>query len=244
MLWRATRPTWPRPSDPGAGGPGGRPAGGSAGDATEAPTVRRFAIHPGVAEAGRAAAGEGIRAAVDVELAAFWNTLFQAGLERESAGGGSMVTLAGRRAAPYLMRRQEWGRARALLERVLHRDQSPATVAAVLPMLGRIAEATKGTEAGLSGQVLARALLAAGRRDEAEARMREVVARAAACGNHRLASGMAAYLINLLRDTGRAEEALGLVETRKVATRQAGLGPWWQLLDEGQRLQLLRPRPV
>ena len=42
------------------------------GDATEAPTVRHFAIHPGVAEAGRAAAGEGIQAAVDVELAAFW----------------------------------------------------------------------------------------------------------------------------------------------------------------------------
>ena len=47
------------------------------GDATEAPTVRHFAIHPGVAEAGRAAAGEGIQAAVDVELAAFWNTLFR-----------------------------------------------------------------------------------------------------------------------------------------------------------------------
>ena len=116
------------------------------GDATEAPTVRHFAIHPGVAEAGRAAAGEGIQAAVDVELAAFWNTLFQGGLERESAGGGGLVTLAGRRAAPYLMRRQEWGLASVLLERVLQRDKSPATVAAVLPMLGRIAEATKGTD--------------------------------------------------------------------------------------------------
>ena len=216
-----------------------RPAA-PAGDATEAPTVRHFAIHPGVAEAGRAAAGEGIQAAVDVELAAFWRAVFEAGLEQESAGGGGMVTLAGRRAAPYLMRRQEWGLASELLERVLQRDKSPATVAAVLPMLGRIAEATKGTDRELvDAGVLARAFLAAGRRDEAEARMREVVARAAECGDHRLASGMAGYLINLLRDTGRAEEALGLVATMKEATRQAGLGPWTQLSDEGMRLQLL-----
>jgi len=210
------------------------------GDAAEAPTVRHFAIHPGVAEAGCAAAGEGIQAAVDIELAAFWNTLFQRGLKQESAGGGSMVTLSGRRAAPYLMRRQEWSLAGWLLEQVLHRDQSPATVAAVLPMLGRIAEATKGTDLELSvATVLARALLTAGRRDEAEARLREVVARAAECGDHRLASAAAANLINLLRQTGRAEEALGLLETKKEATRQAGLGPWTQLLDEGMRLQLL-----
>ena len=84
-----------------------------------------------------------------------------------------------------------------------------------------------------------RAFLAAGRRDEAEARMREVLARAAECGDHRLASATAGDLINLLRDTGRAEEALGLVETKKEATRQAGLGPWTQLLDEVRRLQLL-----
>jgi len=210
------------------------------GDATEAPTVRHFAIHPGVAEAGRAAAGDGIQAAVDVELAAFWNTLFQAGLERESAGGGGMVTLAGRRAAPYLLRRQEWGRASVLLERVLQRESSPATVAAVLPMLGRIAEATKGTDRELvDAGKLASAFLAAGRRDEAEARLPEILARAAECGDHRLASNAAGYLINLLEDTGRAEEALGLVETKKEATRQAGLGPWTQLLDEVTRLRLL-----
>ncbi|MGO8960242.1 MAG: hypothetical protein ACLQFR_23160 [Streptosporangiaceae bacterium] len=193
-----------------------------------------------MAEAGRAAAGEGIQAAVDVELAMFWRTLFQAGLERESEGGGGLVTLAGRRAAPYLMRRQEWGLASTLLEQVLQRDESPATVGAVLPMLGRIAEATKGTDRELvDAGVLARAFLAAGRRDEAEARMREGLARAAECGNHRLASGMAGDLISLLRDTGRVKEALGLVETKKVATRQAGLGLWTQLFDEVRRLQLL-----
>ena len=216
-----------------------RPAA-STGGATEAPTVRHFAIHPGVAEAGRAAAGESIQAAVDIELAAFWDTQFRGGLERESEGGGGLVTLAGRRAAPYLMRRQEWGRASALLERVLQRDESPATVAAVLPMLEWIAEATKGTDRELvDAGKLASAFLAAGRRDEAEARLPEILARAAECGDHRLASNAAGYLINLLRDTGRAEEALGLVASKKEATRQAGLGPWTQLLDDVTRLQLL-----
>jgi tetratricopeptide (TPR) repeat protein len=210
------------------------------GDATEPPRVRHFAIHPGVAEAGRAAAGEGIQAAVNVELAAFWDTLYWGGLERESEGGGGMVTLSGRRAAPYLMRRQEWGRAGAMLEQALQRDQSPATVAAVLPMLGRIAEATKGTDKELvcAGE-LALAFEAARRRDEAEARLRELLARAAACGGHRPAWVAAEHLISLLRNTGRAEEALGLVETMKEDTRQAGLGPWTQLLTDVKRLELL-----
>ena len=229
------------PRAPGAGGPGGRAAGGShrrRHRGADGPCY--FAIHPGVAEAGRAAAGEGIQAAVDVELATFWRAVFNAGLERESAGGGGLVTLAGRRAAPYLMRRQEWGLASTLLEQVLYRDQSPATVAAVLPMLGRIAEATKGTdrELGVAG-VLAQAFLSAGRRDEAEARLREILVRAAERGDHQVASAAAGYLINLLRDAGRAEEALGLVASKKEATRQAGLGPWTQLLDEVMRLQLL-----
>jgi len=69
--------------------------------------------------------------------------------------------------------------------------------------------------------------------------MREGLARAAECGDHRLASAKAGDLINLLRSSGRAEEALGLVETKKEATRQAGLGPWTQLLDDVTRLQLL-----
>ena len=165
---------------------------------------------------------------------------FSAGLERESAGGGGLVTLAGRRAAPYLMRRQEWGLASKFLQQVLARDDSHATVGAVLPMLGRIAEATKGTDRELEDAgLLASAFRAAGRRDEAEARLRELLARAAECGNHRVASAAAGYLINLLRSSGRAEEALGLVETMKEATRQAGLGLWTQLLDEVTRLQLL-----
>ena len=178
------------PRAPGAGGPGGRAAGGShrrRHRGTDGPSLRdpsgRGRGGPRRGRRGHPGGG-GCRAGGLLEI-----RCFEAGLERESAGGGGMVTLAGRRAAPYLMRRQEWGLASVLLEQVLQRDQSPATVAAVLPMLGRIAEATKGTDRELvDAGVLARAFLAAGRRDEAEARMREVLARAAECGDHRLAS--------------------------------------------------------
>jgi hypothetical protein len=62
---------------------------------------------------------------------------------------------------------------------------------------------------------------------------------AAERGDFRLASATAGDLINLLMDTGRAEQALGLVDRTKDYTRRAGLGPWTQLGDEGRRLQLL-----
>jgi hypothetical protein len=52
-----------------------RAADGS--DAEEAEAV--FAIHPGVAEAGRRAAGSAVQAAVDAELAAYWHSAYQHG---------------------------------------------------------------------------------------------------------------------------------------------------------------------
>jgi tetratricopeptide (TPR) repeat protein len=210
------------------------------GDAAAAPAVRTFAIHPGVAEAGRAAAGDRIQAAVDTELSEFWVANFRRGIERETEGDGGLVTLAGRRGAPYLMRRQDWRSATILLERVLGRDWSLATVAAVLPLLDRIVEATKGTDGELiNAGVLAKGLWLAGRIAEAEARTREILARATERGEDRVASVAAGALINLLRQTGRAEEALGVVETRKEFIRRAGLGPWTELGDDVMRLQLL-----
>jgi CHAT domain len=211
-----------------------------AGEGTQASVNRHFVIHPGVTEAGRTAAAAGLQAAVDTELADFWRGGFHAGCDRESEGGSSLVVLAGRRAAPYLLRRQEWDLAGTLLEGVIQRDTSPVTVAAVLPMLVRIAEVTKGTDWELIyAGVLARALWVAGRGDEAEVRMREIAARATKCGQYSAASAVSGYLIDLLRDAGRAEEALDLVDTKKEASRRAGLGPWTQLLDDVLRLQLL-----
>jgi tetratricopeptide (TPR) repeat protein len=197
-------------------------------------------IHPGVAEAGREHAGKACQAATDGEMAAFWRAASRAGERQEMQGGGPMILRAGRSAAPYLMRRQQWYTASALLDRVITRDASPQTVAAVLPLLRRIAEATSGTEKGLEdARVLARTLRALGQVDEAEKMMREVVRETEERGQFRTATAAAGDLINLLRARGRSKEALEFVDKKKELSRRAGLGAWTQLADEGQRLQIL-----
>ena len=199
-----------------------------------------YRIHPGVAEAGRDHAGEACQAATDEEMATFWSAAFGAGVRQEMHGGGPMILRAGRSAAPYLMRRQQWDAASTLLEQVIGRDQSPQTVAAVLPLLRRIAEATSGSERGLiDAGVLARTLFALGQVEEAEKMMREVVREAEERGQFRTASGVAGDLINLLHARGRSKDALDFVDKMKEQTRRAGLGPWTQLGDEVQRLQIL-----
>jgi hypothetical protein len=74
---------------------------------------------------------------------------------------------------------------------------------------------------------------------EAEAQLREVLDRAVAQQLFDLASAAAGELVNLLADAGRLAEALAVAEQKAELTRRAGLGPWTQLLDRGQRLQLL-----
>jgi tetratricopeptide (TPR) repeat protein len=199
----------------------------------------RYLLHPGVAAAGRAAAGAGFQAAVDEELAAFWVRGFQVGIKREGEELGWLVLRAGRSATPYLLRRQQWNQAGSLLERVLNRDRSPETVAGLLPVLRRIAEATIGTDDELrAGRLLALAL-AEIRPAEAEPQLRGLLATAVAQGHLNVASGLAGDLVDLLRKAGRLDDALALAEQKQTYTRRADLGPWTQLLDEAQRLQIL-----
>ena len=121
-----------------------------------------------------------------------------------------------------------------------HRDQRPETLAFAIPLLRRIGEATAGTERGLLDVgVLARTLMNAGRPAEAEAQLRRCIAAAVAAGQFRLASAVAGDLLNLLRAGGRLPEALTLAGEKAGYSRAAGLGPWSQLADEGQRLQVL-----
>jgi hypothetical protein len=82
-------------------------------------------------------------------------------------------------------------------------------------------------------------LSAAGQIQEAEDILRSLIARCAAEGKFRWASAAAGELFNILLQTGRLKKALELVEEEKAYTRQANLGPWTQLLDEGRRLQAL-----
>jgi hypothetical protein len=199
----------------------------------------RYRAHPGVAEAARQEAGAGFQATVDAELAAYWQTLFWQATMAEGGEASGMVVHAGRAAAPYLLRQGEWAAASGLLEQALMRDQSPATVAALLPLLAQIAQTTQGTDRELiDAGVLARTI---GRVDpvEGERRQRAVLVTAVAQQRYDVASAAAGDLATLLRETGRLREALALVDDLEGYTRRAGLGPWTQLLNRGQRLQLL-----
>jgi len=181
-----------------------------------------YRIHPGVAESGREQADEACRTAADREMAGFRRTMHSAGLREEMQGSGPMILRAGLSAAPYLMRRREWDVASTLLERVTHRDESPGNLASVVPLMRRVAEATKGSDRGLlDGAVLAVMVRLLGQSGEAEGMMREILQEARQRGQFGLANGVAGDLVNLLRSTGRPREALAVVATKKELTRLA-----------------------
>ena len=199
-----------------------------------------YRIHPGVGEAARDHAGKPYQAAADREMAGFWGAAFAAGSAQETQGRGVLLLRAARGRVPYLMRQENWEAAAMMLERVVVRDRSPATVAWVLPLLHRIVKATRNTERGLEDiGLLGRTLAALGQLDEAEKTLREVLSEAESRRQFRTATAMAGDLVNLLKPTGRLKEALEIVDKLKELTRRAALGPWTQLGNEGQRLQIL-----
>ena len=197
-----------------------------------------YRIHPGVAEAIQAATPEPVTAAVDAALAAWWTNLADWAIEQERAGQDTshLVVRAGLAAAPYLLRRHDWNTASTLLEQARHRDgYSPVTAQAVIPSLRHIAEAT-GEPKDLA--VLAGAL----RRvdpSKAETLLRRAYDQITTSGDHRLASSVVGDLVTLLRDQGKLPEALTLINQKIEHTRQARLGPWTQVGDQAQRLQIL-----
>ena len=115
------------------------------------------------------------------------------------------------------------------------RDESPVTVQAVLPALRAIADRTQAPDdlANLASSLV--------RIDPAEAEtlLRAALVQAAADENFKLAATAAGSLSNLLMFAGRLVEALDLASQTAQYSRQAGLGPWSQLADQGQQLQIL-----
>jgi hypothetical protein len=144
-----------------------------------------------------------------------------------------------------MLRRADWDMAAEMLGDVVQRDTTPATIATVLPLLRRIANTTAGTGPGLRLlTLLARVLMNAGRAEEAEGTMRDLIARAEQAGDLHLAWATSNDLGGLLWITGRPEAALSMAEQMADLTRRAGLEPWAQsantrLRNEGRRLQFL-----
>jgi tetratricopeptide (TPR) repeat protein len=198
-----------------------------------------FRIHPGVAEAGRNLVGGEVQQKVDTVLATFWQEVFTQALQAESDEIGPTLVTAGRGAVPYLLRLEKWAAASWLLEEVVRRDRSPGTVQAMLPLLRRIAEATRGRDRELiDASVLAR-VLSWVTPVAAEEQLRDVLDRATDQQRLDIASATAVDLANVLGNSGRLQEALDLAEEARELTRRAGFGPWTQLAGRAIPLRLL-----
>jgi tetratricopeptide (TPR) repeat protein len=194
-----------------------------------------YAVHPGVAAAGRAQAGTPFRDAVDAGAAGYWIAVFRyaSGEDGDGTVRTGLAVRAGLAAVPYLIRRRQWTVAGAMLGSAFGRDPSRANAAAVLPAVEQIA----GHDAVQVG-VLARVLEVLDP-VAAERQWRAYLEAAVARAHYRGASAAAGRLADLCLGSGRLAEALALTEQQAGYTRQAGLGPWTQLLDEVRRLQVL-----
>jgi tetratricopeptide (TPR) repeat protein len=195
----------------------------------------RYIIHPAVAEAGLAGAKEGFRSLVDLEIASFWLSMVDNANDIEIKNMAGMIAEACLRSAPYLMRLGEWTDAAAYLERAMQMDKSPGVISTVLPTIKRIADATVGTgtpNGHAIAVIFARALIFAGRDNEAEKNLRSLLVECVDKSDFKLALGIAAEIFGILYSTGRYEEALSLTEVMEDYTQKAGLGLWTQLSNK------------
>jgi tetratricopeptide (TPR) repeat protein len=199
---------------------------------------QRYTVHPGIAAAGHADAGRGFHDAVDAQVAVYWDAMFRYASGEVGDEGVNTVLLvrAGMAAVPYLVRQGRWTVAAGMLERAFNEDPSRLNAAAMLPAVRQMTE----HDPSLAG-VLARILHVI---DPATAasQMRAFREDAVARGDYRAASVITGELINHCRSSGLLAEALTLANEMAGFSREAGLGPWTQLSDEVQRLQVLSDR--
>jgi hypothetical protein len=206
-----------------------------AGRGEAASEAESYAVHPGVAAAGRAQAGTPFRDAVDTGAAAFWDAVYRdaSGETGDRGTDTRLMVRAGLAALPYLLRRQQWAAAAFMLEGAFVSDPSRANAAAVLPAIQEIA-ARDPARADVLAMVLSVLDPAVGER-QTHAALDAAVAR----GDYMRASLTAGRLAHLCLSGGRLAEALIVAEQTIGYTRRAGLGPWTQLGYEVRRLQVL-----
>ena len=200
----------------------------------EGDSYESCAVHPGVAAAGRAAAGEQFRYFADTEVSGFWATVFgQASGEDGGSVNTAVLVRAGLAAVPYLVRRQQWDLAAALLERAFLADPARGVAVAVLPAARLIAD-SQPRHALLLSTIL-RVIDPA----PAYGEMKRYLNTAVNAGDHRAAAAAAARLGGVCLTDGRSSEALTWMNDAAAYTQRAGLGPWSQLGAETRRLQVL-----
>lgn len=199
-----------------------------------------YHLHPGIADTTRADTPPETLTTIDTELAAYWRAAFDYAIEHEQQqASGWLVVHAALAAAPYLLRLQAWGTASYLLERAMYRDGRPTEAGRALPYLEAIVEATQGTELEFAHR--AKLAEAVGSLDpvQGERQLRAILDRAIQDEQYQLATSITTSLAGLLQRLGRYPDALRAVEQSVDLTRRAGLGPWTQLADAAQRLQIL-----
>ncbi len=199
-------------------------------------SIEFYAIHPGVAAAGRARAGQPFHDAVDAEAAAYWVAMLRhANGETGDAGINTrLLVRAGLSIVPYLTRQAQWRRAADLLDLAFSADPSRSNAAAMLPAIqqitGRDPDAT---------DVLAKILRVIDP-DSAEAQFLAYLDTAVTRRDYRSASRAAGQLLRMFLHSGQLTEALAMANQKADYSRQAGLGPWTKLQVKVERLQILR----
>jgi tetratricopeptide (TPR) repeat protein len=183
-------------------------------------------LDPVVAAAMRREIPADVRAAADVELAAYWRG-------DGEVGGRAGAALA---ALPYLVRRRDYGSAAALLGDALLRGALPAgSEDSYLPELRQVARSTAAPAAGAALALVTQS------DDQAAARqlLEDSLASAESAGDYPLAWVIAGHLADTLRGTGHLDQALDVLARQERYAQAADLGPWTKLAGHSRRLIVL-----
>ena len=199
---------------------------------------RVFRIHPVVAEAGRLAAAQTLRAAVDEELSMILHSGYMHILKSEQSRFGTMLREFGIRAVPYLVRAERLGDASDVLMALVARDPSPEMVEEAVATLRHIAERAVGTSYELLQRAYILRVQAFANPAAAEAQLRDLLVDAESAND----SGLVLALLNDLTrgalDASRPSDALALANRAFDLAQSAGYGRWAELGVEVKRLQI------
>ncbi|MER5472002.1 CHAT domain-containing protein [Streptomyces sp. NPDC002685] len=197
--------------------------------------VIRYQVHPGIAQTIRASIGKSLRTNADLTIASYWQSMFSSLAMNGGTEFSKGMAFAGLAATPYLIRLQQWDHAAELLEWALQRDESLITHHIAAQYLQRIVKSHRTPKSLAVLSFALRNIEPA----ESERLLHDAVTQAANNLDFRLATVLAGDMVNLLVRMAQLGEALNWADRAANYTRQAELGPWTQVADQGRRLMVL-----